>query len=89
MSDADKKKDESDLAIHAVAPRLSQEEGQVDVSSSPAFQCLDDVSNYKIENANVSVRLNLFLKIKLPYGYANFYACTVLNRVIVLVDVFC
>ena len=34
-----------DPAIWAVAPRLHQEEGPVDVSSSPAFQCLDEVSN--------------------------------------------
>jgi hypothetical protein len=49
MSDADENKEnygDIDSAIHAIAPKLSQEEGQVDVSSSPAFQCLDDVSTY-------------------------------------------
>ena len=35
---------EIDPAIWAVAPRLHQEEGPVDVSASPAFQCLDEVS---------------------------------------------
>ena len=47
MSDTDEKKEsysDTDSAIYAIAPKLSQEEGQVDVSSSPAFQCLDDVS---------------------------------------------
>ena len=47
MSNADENKEsygDADSAIYAVAPKLSQEEGQVDVSSSPAFQCLDDVS---------------------------------------------
>lgn len=47
MSDTDEKKEsysDIDSAIYAIAPKLSQEEGQVDVSSSPAFQCLDDVS---------------------------------------------
>ena len=47
MSDTDEKKENYsnvDSAIYAIAPKLSQEEGQVDVSSSPAFQCLDDVS---------------------------------------------
>lgn len=47
MSDPDEKKEtfsDTDSAIYAIAPKVSQEEGQVDVSSSPAFQCLDDVS---------------------------------------------
>lgn len=34
---------EIDPAIWAVAPRLHQEEGPVDVSASPAFQCLDEL----------------------------------------------
>lgn len=48
MSDTEEEQEShsgADSAIYAVAPKLSQEEGQVDVSSSPAFQCLDDVSN--------------------------------------------
>lgn len=35
---------EIDPAIWAVAPRLHQEEGPIDVTASPAFQCLDEVS---------------------------------------------
>lgn len=35
---------EIDPAIWAIAPRLHQEEGPTDVTASPAFQCLDDVS---------------------------------------------
>lgn len=34
---------EMDPAIWAIAPRLHQEEGPVDVTASPAFQCLDEV----------------------------------------------
>ena len=35
---------EIDPAIWAIAPRLNQEEGPIDVTASPAFQCLDEVS---------------------------------------------
>ena len=34
---------EIDPAIWAIAPRLNQEEGPIDVTASPAFQCLDEV----------------------------------------------
>ena len=35
--------------ISAAPPKvILQEEGQVEVAASPAFQCLDDVGNYKI-----------------------------------------
>lgn len=47
MSDGEERESVSqpiDPAIWAVAPRLHQEEGPADVSSSPAFQCLDEVS---------------------------------------------
>ena len=60
MSDTDEKKEtygDFDSAIHAIAPKLSQEEGQIDVSSSPGFQCLDDVSLYN----NVSMGFLLFV----------------------------
>lgn len=46
MSDGEKKESlsrEVDPAIWAVAPRLHQEEGPVDVTASPAFQCLDEL----------------------------------------------
>ena len=39
---------ETDPAIYAVAPRLHQEEGPVDVSASPAFQCLDEVRHHSV-----------------------------------------
>lgn len=35
-------------AIWALAPKLHQEQGPVDVSASPAFQCLDEVRNPNI-----------------------------------------
>lgn len=47
MSDTEEQQEgdsEADSVVYAIAPKLSQEQGQVDVSSSPAFQCLDDVS---------------------------------------------
>ena len=50
MSDAEDRETENgevDPAIWAIAPRLHQEEGPVDVSSSPAFQCLDEVGQQK------------------------------------------
>lgn len=34
-------------AIWAVAPKLNQEQGPVDVSASPAFQCLDEVKQFQ------------------------------------------
>lgn len=34
---------EIDPAIWAIAPRLNQEEGPIDVTASPAFQCLDEL----------------------------------------------
>lgn len=46
MSDGEKRESlsrEVDPAIWAVAPRLHQEEGPVDVTASPAFQCLDEL----------------------------------------------
>ena len=46
MSDGEKRESlsrEVDPAIWAVAPRLHQEEDPVDVTASPAFQCLDEV----------------------------------------------
>ena len=47
MSDGEERgsgEQEVEPAIWAVAPRLHQEQGPVDVSASPAFQCLDEVS---------------------------------------------
>ena len=47
MSDTEEPQEgdsEAESVVYAIAPKLSQEQGQVDVSSSPAFQCLDDVS---------------------------------------------
>lgn len=47
MSDVEERESlsrEIDPAIWAVAPRLHQEEGPIDVTASPAFQCLDEVS---------------------------------------------
>ena len=36
-------------AISALPPRIvKQEENQVEVSASPAFQCLDEVSNFYV-----------------------------------------
>lgn len=50
-SEDDERPHESDSVIHAIAPQLSDEENQqVDVLSSPAFQCLDEVSNCKFTN---------------------------------------
>jgi len=44
MSDGEERESLSrDPAIWAIAPRLHQEEGPVDVTASPAFQCLDEV----------------------------------------------
>ena len=46
MSDGEERESlsrEIDPAIWAIAPRLHQEEGPVDVTASPAFQCLDEV----------------------------------------------
>lgn len=46
MSDGEERESlsrEMDPAIWAIAPRLHQEEGPVDVTASPAFQCLDEV----------------------------------------------
>lgn len=46
MSDGEERESlsrELDPAIWAIAPRLHQEEGPVDVTASPAFQCLDEV----------------------------------------------
>ena len=46
MSDGEERESlsrEVDPAIWAIAPRLHQEEGPVDVTASPAFQCLDEV----------------------------------------------
>jgi hypothetical protein len=51
MSDSEERGSESqeiEPAIWAVAPRLHQEQGPVDVSASPAFQCLDEVSKIDI-----------------------------------------
>ncbi|EDO49671.1 predicted protein [Nematostella vectensis] len=46
---------EIEPAIWAVAPRLHQEEGPVDVSASPAFQCLDELfSQGKIAGETVA-----------------------------------
>lgn len=50
MSDSEERGTESqeiEPAIWAVAPKLHQEQGPVDVSASPAFQCLDEVSKQK------------------------------------------
>ncbi|XP_058942873.2 coiled-coil domain-containing protein 146 [Pocillopora verrucosa] len=46
MNDGEKRESlsrEVDPAIWAVAPRLHQEEGPIDVTASPAFQCLDEL----------------------------------------------
>ena len=46
MSDGEERESlsrEIDPAIWAIAPRLHQEEGPIDVTASPAFQCLDEV----------------------------------------------
>ena len=46
MSDGEERESlsrEMDPAIWAIAPRLHQEEDPVDVTASPAFQCLDEV----------------------------------------------
>ena len=55
--------------ISAVPPRVMlQEEGQVEVSASPAFQCLDDVSYKYISN---------FL---LHYSEHEYYLCHILYQ---------
>ena len=48
--EAEEEEEEEDEApIHAVAPRVVlHEEGHVEVSASPAFQCLDEVQMYTI-----------------------------------------
>ena len=46
--DADAQREDAEYTptISALPPRvMMQEENQVEVSASPAFQCLDDVSN--------------------------------------------
>lgn len=46
---------EIDPAIWAIAPRLHQEEGPVDVTASPAFQCLDEVCTFSTFRKKLSI----------------------------------
>lgn len=58
MSDGEERESlsrEIDPAIWAIAPRLHQEEGPVDVTASPAFQCLDEVCTLSTFRKNLYI----------------------------------
>jgi hypothetical protein len=47
--------------ISAVAPKvLMQDESQVEVSSTPAFQSLEEVNNKKKKHSNLCIKIEIF-----------------------------
>ena len=74
MSDGEERESlsrEIDPAIWAIAPRLHQEEGPVDVTASPAFQCLDEVCTLSTFHIDLYIRNSIDprLRSNLLYPY--------------------
>ena len=72
MSDGEERESlsrEIDPAIWAIAPRLHQEEGPVDVTASPAFQCLDEVCTVSTFHKDLYIHDSTDLRLRSNFLY--------------------